>query len=112
MLVLKSHGRNFESHDHFGRLPTHDNQAFVAAPASLPADVRCVKEALLSRIREGIDVGMSEKEVHLLRWHGAKATMTSYMQHLGLSPRQCASPETGDNARIACQIPTFVRRRH
>ena len=112
VLVLKSHGRNFESHDHFGRLPTHDNQAFVAAPASLPADVRCVKEALVSKIREGIDVGMSEKEVHLLRWHGAKATMTSYMQHLGLSPRQCASPETGDNARIACQIPTFVRRRH
>ena len=87
VLVLKSHGKNFSNHDHFGRLPTHDNQAFVAAPASLPADVRCVKEALLSRIREGTDVGMSEKEVHLLRWHGAKATMTSYMQHLGISPR-------------------------
>ncbi|CAE7766427.1 scn4aa [Symbiodinium sp. CCMP2592] len=87
VLVLKSHGNNFGSHDHFGRLPTHDNLAFVAAPASLSADVRCVKEALLSRIREGIDVGMSEKEVNLLRWHGAKATMTSYMQHLGISPR-------------------------
>lgn len=33
------------------------------------------------------DIGMSKEEIEVLRWHGAKATLSSVMQHLNLPKR-------------------------
>ena len=50
-------------------------------PATIGGDVILVRAALLEYLRAG------HEEIQGLRWHGAKATLTSMMQILGISPR-------------------------
>lgn len=46
-----------------------------------------MKTVLSKELHKGRDIGLNQAEVDVLRWHGAKATMTSLMQHLNLSPK-------------------------
>ena len=50
-------------------------------------DVTSVKNALEEFGRSGGDAGLSESELSLLRWLGAKASMSSIMQHLNIPPK-------------------------
>ena len=46
-----------------------------------------VKSAVGKLSVETRDIGMSKEEIEVLRWHGAKATLSSVMQHLNLPKR-------------------------
>ena len=43
-----------------------------------------VKSALGKMSEDGEDVGLTSKELEGLCWHGAKASLSSVMQHLGI----------------------------
>ena len=86
-LLLEAHGHGYTVHDHFGRLPNASGNGFHGHPSSLEAAVYVVKNALCSAAKNGGEVGLTRDQVETLRWHGAKATLTSVMQHLGLSSK-------------------------
>ncbi len=86
-LMLQAHGPGFDVHDHFGRLPDASGHGFHSHPSSLEADVVVVKTVLSKAVSKGEEVGLSMEQVETLRWHSAKATLTSVMQHLGLSSK-------------------------
>ena len=86
-LLLEAHGPGYAFHDHFGRLPNAEGNGFHNHPSSIEADVYVVKNALGVAARRGEEVGLTIDQVETLRWHGAKATLTSVMQHLNLSSK-------------------------
>ena len=86
-LLLEAHGPGYTYHDHFGRLPNAEGNGFHNHPSSIEADVYVVKNALGVAARRGEEVGLTIDQVETLRWHGAKATLTSVMQHLNLSSK-------------------------
>ena len=86
-LVVGCHGRRWIEDDHFGKEISRDGESFTGRPAKMEADVLCIKDTFLRLIKEGENVGMKKLEVELLRWHGAKATFTTLMQHLNVGPK-------------------------
>ena len=84
-LLLESHGATWKTDDHLGKNSKGD--VFIKSPARLERDVELVKCALAKLQSESIDIGMTSEEVDVLRWHGAKATLSSIMQHLDLPKR-------------------------
>ena len=86
-MVVASHGRKWIDDDHFGKEIDRSGKFFTGRPAKMEVDVQSVKKALFKYIGEGQEVGMCKAEVELLRWHGAKATFTTLMQHLEVGPK-------------------------
>ena len=86
-LLLKSHGTDWRYHDYMGRMPSGILGEFLAGPSRIEIDVRYVREALEKHRNSGGDIGMSSGELLTLRWHGAKASMSSVMQHLNVPPK-------------------------
>ena len=86
-LLLKSHGESWKTDDHIGKLASRDGKFFHDSPARMDADVNILKAVLLENLgQHGLD-GVTEGEVLAMRWHGAKATLTSVMQHINLPAR-------------------------
>lgn len=85
-LVLQAHGASWRRDDHFGKAADQSGAGFLVAPASLGGDATLVKQGLEAVRKMGKDPGLSPTEVAALRWHGAKSTFTSIMQHLGVKP--------------------------
>lgn len=86
-LLVNSHGRRWSSDDHLGKEINRAGDGFTAKPARMETDVMAVKSGLMRLVNAGEDVGLSKVQISLLRWHGAKSTFTSLMQHLELDPR-------------------------
>lgn len=91
-LILQCHGDTWLEDDHFGKLAAKDEVTFLRAPSGMETDVALVKKALARlRAEEGVEPrpggGLSKVEISTLRWHGAKATMSSIMQHLGIKEK-------------------------
>ena len=83
-LILESHGVKWREDDHMGKAAGSDDATFLRSPSSLGGDVSLVKSALGKMSEDGEDVGLTSKELEGLRWHGAKASLSSVMQHLGI----------------------------
>ena len=86
-LLIESHGTDWSRHDFTGRMPSHVPGEFLNGPSKIEVDVTTVKEALIEYKEKGGDIGLSDTELSVLRWHGAKASMSSIMQHLNIPPR-------------------------
>ena len=86
-LLINTHGPDWKHHDYMGRMPSAIAGEFLAGPSRIEVDVTSVKNALEEFGRSGGDAGLSESELSLLRWHGAKASMSSIMQHLNIPPK-------------------------
>ena len=87
-LLVEAHGPQWRVHDHFGKMPsTRSAEDFLSKPPTIENDVITIKTALSRELNKGAEVGITSQEVETIRWHGAKATMTTLMQHLGLSPK-------------------------
>ena len=86
-LVVNSHGRRWGADDHFGKEVNRAGDGFTAKPARMEPDVIAVKSGLSHLLAQGENVGLSKVQISMLRWHGAKSTFTSLMQHLELDPR-------------------------
>eukprot|EP00435_Cladocopium_sp_Y103_P009771 s2693_g2.t1 len=86
-LVLEAHGATWKDDDHLGKSSTPCGTSFIRAPATLGGDVSLVKEGLEKLRKDGISVGLTQGEIEGLRWHGAKASLSSVMQHLGLKEK-------------------------
>ncbi len=86
-LVVSSHGRRWGADDHFGKEVNRAGDGFTAKPARMEPDVIAVKSGLSRLLEQGENVGLSKVQISMLRWHGAKSTFTSLMQHLQLDPR-------------------------
>ena len=87
-LILESHGSSWKTDDHMGKAANSDGSGFASAPSRLEDDVALVKEDLKKMAADGLDTGLTSKGIEELRWHGAKATLTSIMQHLHLKKRE------------------------
>ena len=107
-LLLESHGKSWEEHDHTGKLAAKDEVHFTAYPSQMGADVALVKKALSGYADRGEDPGVNSDELDLLRWHGAKSTFTSIMQHINV-PRH-AVRFAGDWAAKEDAMPDVYMR--
>ena len=78
------HGARWKTDDHIGKLPTRDGRGHYDSPSRMEADVYVLKSALLNSgsIGPKAGLGVSEDDVLGMRWHGAKATLVTVMQHL------------------------------
>ena len=85
-LLLRAHGSEWRSDDHTGKAADGGGSRFLVAPSTLSGDASLVKRGLEAWVKEGQDVGMTPYEIATLRWHGAKSTFTTIMQHLGEKP--------------------------
>ena len=70
-----------------GKLPARDGKSSFDSPSRMEADVHVLKAALLNSGSVGKGLGISEDEVLGMRWHGAKATLVTVMQHLDVPAR-------------------------
>ncbi len=86
-LLLKAHKSSWKTDDHIGKLASRDGRFFHDSPAKMDADVTALKNVLLENLGQSGYAGISEGEVSTMRWHGAKATLTTVMQHINISPR-------------------------
>ena len=86
-LLVQVHGATWTTDDHTGKEIARSGGWFTSKPARLGSDVMAVKQSLRIFHEDGGDAGMSQKELELLRWHGAKATFATLMQHLQLDPK-------------------------
>ena len=86
-LLLESHGETWKQDDHLGKLALSLGGEFSKMPARLEVDVGLVKSTLEKYSKEGIETGLDDEATSVLRWHGAKATLSSIMQHLNLPKR-------------------------
>ena len=107
-LLLDAHGESWEDHDHTGKLASKDEVHFTGRPAQMGADVALVKSALTDLVTRGENPGLSSDELDTLRWHGAKSTFTSIMQHLNV-PRH-AVRFAGDWAAKEDAMPDVYMR--
>ena len=83
-LLLEAHGETRKQDDHMGKVSRAGGAEFTKMPARLETDVSLVKTALERYSKEGFDIGMKDEEVAVLRWHGARAMLSSIMHHLNL----------------------------
>ena len=83
-LVLGSHGASSKQDDHFGKMASGVLVSFIRRPANISTDVALVKSSMAKYQKEGITTGLTTEELQTLRWHGAKATLSSVMQRLGI----------------------------
>ena len=86
-LLLKAHKSTWKTDDHIGKLASRDGKVFYDSPAKMDADVTTLKNVLLENLGQSGYGGITEDEVSAMRWHGAKATLTTVMQHINISPR-------------------------
>eukprot|EP00434_Breviolum_minutum_P007863 symbB.v1.2.006938.t1/scaffold421.1/size207896/1 len=86
-LLLKSHKEGWKTDDHLGKLASRDGKFFHDSPAIMDADVNVLKNVLLENRSQPGYSEVLEDEVVKMRWHGAKATLTTVMQHINLPPR-------------------------
>eukprot|EP00435_Cladocopium_sp_Y103_P029484 s4096_g7.t1 len=105
-LLLECHGATWHQDDHMGKLPS--GETFLRAPARLERDVELVKSALGKLAAEGRDVGLNAEAVDVLRWHGAKATLSSVMQHLNL-PRRVVRWQGNWQSQADTMPDTYLR---
>ena len=86
-LLLSMHGSRWKSDDHIGKLPSRDGKSYYDSPSRMEADVHVLKAALMNSGLVGKDANISQDEVLGMRWHGAKATLVTVMQHLDVPAR-------------------------
>ena len=86
-LLLGMHGQRWATDDHIGKLPTRDGKAHFDSPSRMEADVFVLKTALMNSGLVGKEAGIEVEEVMSMRWHGAKATLVTVMQHLNVPAR-------------------------
>ena len=86
-LVLECHGEAWKAHDHFGKSFSPAADVPKLTMASFEQDVYFVRQLLLEYTGEGSELDLTTEQAHAFRWHGAKATLTTVMMHLGVGDR-------------------------
>eukprot|EP00434_Breviolum_minutum_P001320 symbB.v1.2.001161.t1/scaffold60.1/size581591/1 len=86
-LLLRMHGEDWRQDDHTGKLVSRDGKKVYQSPARMDADVSILKSTLLDNLGVSGAIGVKASEIESMRWHGAKATLVTVMQHLNISPR-------------------------
>ena len=81
LLLGKAHGETYFKDDHLGKSCTQDRSSFIREPPTYHADVTHIRILMTESGK------FSDEEIRKFRWHGAKATMTSLMQHLQCDAR-------------------------
>ena len=86
-MLLDAHGAGWQYHDHTGKSFSPDGKTAKTTVASFNQDVTFVRALLVEAVDAGLEIGLSKEQASGLRWHGAKATLTSFMMHCKVSPR-------------------------
>lgn len=87
LMVLECHGSAWKAHDHFGKRFSPAADVAKLTMASFEQDVYFVRQLLLEHTGEGSELDLTAEQAHAFRWHGAKATLTTVMMHLGIGDR-------------------------
>lgn len=85
-LMLTAHGESWKQHKFFG-VRTVDQKYVVVEPPSIQHDAAVMKKILRDDLSQGRPVPLSSEEIEKFRWHGCKATLTTYMQHYHIPSR-------------------------
>ena len=85
-LLLQSHGRGWEEHEFLGCAP-HREETFFSYPSTISTDTDIIRRMLSRDHQAGKVIPLSPEEASAFRWHGAKATMATFMGHLGLKTK-------------------------
>ena len=85
-LMLMVHGESWKQHKFFG-VRSVDQKYVVVEPPSIQHDASVMKKILRDDLSQGRPVPLSSEEIEKFRWHGCKATLTTYMQHYHIPSR-------------------------
>eukprot|EP00435_Cladocopium_sp_Y103_P034639 s1626_g9.t1 len=85
-LLIKSHGDGWKTHEFCGCAPDGEN-SFLCYPSCLGTDVEILRSMVARDIQAGKGPSMSLTDASAIRWHGAKATLTSYMVHFDVKTK-------------------------
>ena len=86
-LILSSHGTNWRKDDHTGKMSDFEMDGFTPYPARLENDVSTLRATLNRWKTKGEYIGLSHDEITDIRWHSAKSTFSSLMQHLNVETK-------------------------
>lgn len=85
-LMLQAHGESWKKHKFFG-VKVVDQKYLVTEPPSIQHDAAMMKKILRDDLSQGRPLPLSAEEIEKFRWHGCKATLTTYMQHYNIPSR-------------------------
>ena len=86
-LLVRMHGSDWMQDDHTGKLVSRDGKTVYPSPARMDADVSILKSTMLDNLGISGATDLRASDIEVMRWHGAKATLVTVMQHLNLPPR-------------------------
>ena len=81
-LLLISHGEQWRDHEFCGCATTRDG--FAPYPSTIDADTAIIRKVMLTDFDEGSGLPITREEAANFRWHGAKATLPTFMGHFGI----------------------------
>ena len=81
-LLLEAHGSLWHEHDFCGCAPTIEG--FAPYPSTIDADTAIIRKTMVGDFDEGKGLPISREEAAEFRWHGAKATLPTFMGHFGI----------------------------
>ncbi len=79
-LLAQAHGDQWHTHDFIGREVLSDG-SFGVKPATIEADAIIIRQLMIDDEAKGVSIPLSLDVARRLRWHGAKASMPTYMTH-------------------------------
>ena len=106
-LMLTVHGDSWRKHKFFG-VKSLEGKYLVLEPPSIQHDALFIKNILKADLEAGREVPLTPEEIGRFRWHGCKATLTTYMQHFGIKSR--AIRHAGDWSKKGEAMPDLYLR--
>ena len=81
---------------------------FNLKPATIEADAIIIRQLMVSEHNRGVNIPLQLEVAKRLRWHGAKATMPTFMTHFGVKSKTVR--HTGAWAKAADTMPDVYLR--
>ena len=106
-LFAQSHGEGWHNHEFMGCEVNKDG-TFNIKPSTIEADSIIIRQLMVSEHDAGNPIPLSLEAAKRLRWHGAKATMPTFMTHFGVKSKTIR--HTGAWAKAADSMPDVYLR--
>ena len=106
-LLAEAHGSEWHTHEFMGCEVDKAGQ-FNKKPACIEADAVIIRQIMVEDHQKGEDIPLPIEVARRLRWHGAKATMPTFMTHFGVKSKTIR--HTGAWAKSSDSMPdTYLR---
>ena len=106
-LLAQAHGEGWHTQKFIG-CEVNSEGGFNLKPATIEADAIIIRQLMVSERNRGVNIPLPLEVAKRLRWHGAKATMPTFMTHFGVKSKTVR--HTGAWAKAADTMPDVYLR--